>query len=72
MDTSKINPDAVKSEIRTALINKKVNACPMAMRVAWHSSGTYDATTKVLRNNNNKFIIISSYVNRLVDRMGAR
>ena len=34
---------AVKSQIRQALINNKVNACPMAMRVAWHSSGTYDA-----------------------------
>jgi catalase (peroxidase I) len=33
----------VKSQIREALINNKVNACPMAMRVAWHSSGTYDA-----------------------------
>lgn len=34
---------AVKSQIRESLINNKVNACPMAMRVAWHSSGTYDA-----------------------------
>lgn len=46
MDPSKVNPDAVKSEIRAALINKKVNACPMAMRVAWHSSGTFDKTTR--------------------------
>lgn len=25
-----------------ALINDKVNACPMAVRVAWHAAGTYD------------------------------
>jgi len=35
--------DAVKSDIRKALINTKANACPMAMRVAWHASGTFDA-----------------------------
>jgi len=34
--------DAVKSDIRKALINTKANACPMAMRVAWHASGTFD------------------------------
>eukprot|EP00729_Bicosta_minor_P013729 gene13729-29273_t len=33
---------ALKSEIRSALINRKANACPMAVRVAWHSSGTFD------------------------------
>ncbi len=37
-----INLDALKSEIRRALINSKANACPMAMRMAWHASGTYD------------------------------
>jgi catalase (peroxidase I) len=36
-----INHDALKSEVRCALINDKVNACPMAIRVAWHASGTY-------------------------------
>jgi len=25
------------------LVNSKANACPMAMRVAWHASGTWDA-----------------------------
>ncbi|GAB5356576.1 hypothetical protein AAMO2058_000301700 [Amorphochlora amoebiformis] len=35
------NPDAFRSEVRSALINKKVNACPIAMRLAWHASGTY-------------------------------
>jgi len=36
-----INVDALKSEIRAALINRKANACPMAVRLAWHASGTY-------------------------------
>ena len=36
------NLDALKSEIRRALINQKANACPIAMRMAWHSSGTHD------------------------------
>lgn len=34
--------EAIKSDIRTALVNSKSNACPMAMRVAWHASGTFD------------------------------
>jgi len=34
--------EAIKSDIRSALINMKSNACPMAMRVAWHASGTWD------------------------------
>jgi len=38
----KINADALKSEIRGALINQKANACPIAMRLAWHASGTFD------------------------------
>jgi len=38
-----VNLDALKSEIRRALINQKVNACPIAMRMAWHASGTHDA-----------------------------
>ena len=29
-----INKDALRSEIRGALINRKANACPMAVRVA--------------------------------------
>ena len=37
-----VNVDALKSEIRTGIINRKANACPMAIRLAWHSSGTYD------------------------------
>ena len=41
MPTSK-DPDAVAVDVRHALINRKVNACPMAIRVAWHSSGTFD------------------------------
>ena len=34
--------NALKSEIRAALINRKANACPIAIRLAWHASGTYD------------------------------
>lgn len=40
-DARKVNVDALKSEIRAALISQKANACPMAVRVAWHASGTY-------------------------------
>lgn len=36
------NVDALKSEIRAAVINQKANACPMVARLAWHSSGTYN------------------------------
>jgi len=39
---AEINVDALKSEIRQAIINKKANACPIAVRLAWHASGTYD------------------------------
>lgn len=38
----KINLEALKSDIRAALINKKSFACPIAARVAWHAAGTYD------------------------------
>merc|ERR1711991_593578 len=34
--------EALKSEIRSALVNQKAFACPIGMRVAWHQSGTYD------------------------------
>mgnify|MGYP000579342961 CR=1 FL=1 len=37
-----VNVDALKSEIRLALINQKANACPIACRMAWHMAGTYD------------------------------
>jgi len=40
-----VNTNALKSEIREALINRKSNACPMMVRLAWHASGTYDKTT---------------------------
>lgn len=38
----KYNVDALKSEIRAAIINNKVNACPMIVRLAWHAAGTFD------------------------------
>lgn len=41
-----VNWEALKSEVRAALINKKSFACPIAMRVAWHSSGTYNKDDK--------------------------
>ena len=39
-----MDTNALKSEIREALINRKANACPIAVRLAWHASGTYDAS----------------------------
>lgn len=41
-DPAKVNVNAIKSEIREAIINQKANACPMAVRVSWHASGTFD------------------------------
>jgi hypothetical protein len=37
-----VNLDALKSEVRAAIINQKVNACPITMRHAWHMAGTFD------------------------------
>lgn len=37
-----IDLNALKSDIRKALITRKANACPIALRLAWHASGTYD------------------------------
>jgi len=42
MSEAEINVDALKSEIRQAIINQKANACPITMRLAWHASGTFD------------------------------
>jgi hypothetical protein len=41
-----LNVDALRSEIRMALINQKVNACPITMRHAWHMSGTFNKVTQ--------------------------
>jgi len=46
-----INTDALKSEIREAVINRKSNACPMMVRLAWHASGTYDNKSKTGGSN---------------------
>jgi len=46
-----INTDALKSEIREAVINRKSNACPMMVRLAWHASGTYDKNSKTGGSN---------------------
>ena len=37
------NLDGIEGQVYSALINKKVNACPMAIRIAWHAAGTYDS-----------------------------
>ncbi|KNC52463.1 uncharacterized protein AMSG_12124 [Thecamonas trahens ATCC 50062] len=37
-----VNMEALKSEVRAALINRKSFSCPIALRVAWHASGTFD------------------------------
>jgi len=37
-----VNLEALKSEIRNAVINPKANACPMVVRLAWHAAGTFD------------------------------
>jgi len=39
---STVHRTALESDIRSAIMNKKVNACPMAIRLAWHSSGTFE------------------------------
>lgn len=44
MANSKINIEALKSDVRAALINNKAFACPIAARVAWHAAGTFDAS----------------------------
>lgn len=44
-DNRAVNVDALRSEVRMALINQKVNACPITMRHAWHMAGTFDKFT---------------------------
>lgn len=34
--------NAVRAEVTAAMVNEKANACPMAVRLAWHASGTFD------------------------------
>ena len=40
-DPSAVNLQHIKSDVRRALINNKVNACPIAIRLGWHASGTF-------------------------------
>jgi hypothetical protein len=42
-DAPSINKEALKSDIRQAIINRKINICPMTVRLAWHAAGTFDA-----------------------------
>ena len=37
-----VNEDALASRVRDLVINRKANACPMVLRLAWHASGTYN------------------------------
>jgi len=43
MTDATVNKEALRSEIRQAIINRKVNICPMTVRLAWHAAGTFDA-----------------------------
>lgn len=43
LENTNLYPDAVRSDIVQAMVNLKANACPMAVRLAWHASGTFDA-----------------------------
>jgi hypothetical protein len=36
-----VNIELLTNDIRTAIINSKVNACPLIVRLAWHASGTF-------------------------------
>eukprot|EP01127_Copromyxa_protea_P023452 TRINITY_DN8774_c0_g1_i1.p1 TRINITY_DN8774_c0_g1~~TRINITY_DN8774_c0_g1_i1.p1 ORF type:complete len:261 (-),score=50.92 TRINITY_DN8774_c0_g1_i1:54-836(-) len=42
MTNTVVDPEALKAEIRAAVFNDKANACPITVRLAWHSSGTFD------------------------------
>ena len=45
-DGEELDMDVVGGAVYGALINRKVNACPMAIRVAWHASGTWDGESE--------------------------
>jgi|ERR1712137_35681 len=46
-----VNIESLKSEIRSALVNEKAFACPIAARVAWHASGTFCKETNTGGSN---------------------
>ena len=43
--------EALKQEIRVAIITPKANACPIVARLAWHASGTYSTGDKTGGSN---------------------
>lgn len=35
---------AARTAVSSAIVSKKANVCPMTVRLAWHASGTFDAS----------------------------
>lgn len=35
---------AVRAEVGSTIVNRKMNVCPFTVRLAWHASGTFDKT----------------------------
>lgn len=46
-----VDVEALRSDIRQAIINQKANACPMIVRLAWHASGTFSKFDKTGGSN---------------------
>mmetsp|Transcript_23106 Transcript_23106/g.41723 ORF Transcript_23106/g.41723 Transcript_23106/m.41723 type:complete len:406 (-) Transcript_23106:198-1415(-) len=48
--SSTFHDNAVRAEVTTAIVNEKANACPMAVRLAWHAAGTFDKDDTTPKN----------------------
>lgn len=46
-----VDVEALRSDVRSAIINQKANACPMMVRLAWHASGTYSKVDRTGGSN---------------------
>jgi hypothetical protein len=33
---------AIRAEVGATIVNRKMNVCPFTVRLAWHTSGTFD------------------------------